>query len=303
MKVVLPSTHTTFNFPFRIIGSAGRYDTLSDCAFLDDTHIVCADRQMATLYLVKVDISSNKFTVLDSQTCIVDGKPIHFDLLYVYKNKVFSVSYDNFFFMCDISNNTFQNFSITELNKEDAYHGLSAASTPDVLYFTNMKRPTIASYNLNTQEKATIRCHGVRLKDVSIIDEDHFVVLSSDNGPVTGTQLEDGKVHPNSKPYNSHALIYNKNTGKLLDTYVLKATQIDSCVFHNGYCYITCTNANGVGYILRCRITPGYKFAEPAMFPTEGFPHGIAIHNGLLAYTSYTDSSLTVLNLAEMVFV
>ena len=64
MEIILPSSHIQFNFPFRIVGNAGRYDTVSDCRFIDEKHIVVADRQMASLYLIEFNISDKSYKII-----------------------------------------------------------------------------------------------------------------------------------------------------------------------------------------------------------------------------------------------
>jgi hypothetical protein len=302
MQIILPSTNKRFNFPFRIIGTAGRYDTLSDCKFLNDTHIVCADRQMARLYLIEIDISANNYTIKDSAECIISGAPQHFELIYVASAKVYAVSYANTLFSCDIISDKFCNMTTTVINRGDAYHGVIRLSETSV-YVSNMLNPTITEYNPTTGTNRTMQCvGGTRLKDIALIDADHILIISSERGPIVGRQLPNGSVDPYNKPYTSHALTYNRHTGALIDKYVLPATQVDACIVDADYCYITCTNASGGGFILRCTISDKYKLVNPSYTHTAGFPHGICIRNGLLAYTSYADSSLMISRLSDLQF-
>lgn len=302
MQIYLPSTNTQFNYPFRIIGTAGRYDTLSGCDFLDNTHVVCGDRQMARLYLIEIDISANKYTIKDEVECVVDGTPQHFELIYIANSKVYSISYKNTLFSCDIVADKFCNMTTTVINRDDAYHGVARASDTSV-YVSNMLKPTITEYNLITGAKRNMACvGGTRLKDVAIIDTDHILVVSSERGPINGQQLPDGTVAPHNKPYASHALVYNRHTGNLIDKRALPATQVDACIVDAGSCYITCTDASGCGYILRYTISDTYQLVNPHYIPSAGFPHGICIRDGLLAYTSYANSSLVISRMSDLQF-
>jgi hypothetical protein len=289
MKITLESSHKRFGFPFRLIGSAGRYDTLSDCAFIDESHIVCVDRQMAQLYLIRFDLSGSEYTILDTTTVVCDGVPQHFELISLCHTPtaiiIYSISYKNTLFSCTLINNKFGNFHTTVVNIDDAYHGVHAFGG-DSVYVTNMVRPTITEYNIKTKSRKSIVCsEGVRMKDVFPIDEHHLLALSSDRGPIVNVTY--------NVPYDSHVFIYNRHTGAVTAKHTLKNTQIDSCVYNAPYCYVTCTNSDGSGYLFRSKID-GYTFSEPTSISCAGFPHGIAIYKNLIAYTSYTDSALYI---------
>jgi len=302
MIIQLPSSPTQFNYPLHIIGHAGRYDTVTDCAFLDDTHIVCADRQMARLYLIEFDISNNTYDIKDTHQSIINGTPQHFDLIHVEGNTVYAVCYSNTLFSCRVISNKFCQTTSTVINQADAYHGVARAS-PTTLYLTNVKKNTIIEYNPLSKEKRTIVCiGGIRIKDVDVIDADHIIAISSDRGPITGRQLSGGKVVQVNAPYDSHLLIYNKHSDQLLDKFALHASHVDSCTVHDGYCYTTCTDMHGNGYILRCMISNMYHITDPAYTTTADFPHGICIRKGLLAYTSYRDSTVVISRLSDLQF-
>lgn len=304
MKIAFDSSPTRFGFPFRIIGNAGRYDTISDCEFLDDTHIVCIDRQEAKLYLIQFDLSGSTFTILDSQTVFCKGEPQHFEIISIRPAvgtnppTLYSISYRNTLFSCQIKNNKFCNFQTQIVNNDDAYHGVVSASH-DIVYVTNMIRPTIIEFNPKTGAKRSIICNGgTRMKDVAILDADHIIAISSDRGPISGKQNADGSVFPLNPPYDSHVLIYKKTGGAPLAKHILPGTQIDGCIYHAPYCYVTCTDVRGAGYIFRSKID-GYNFTEITHIPCAGFPHGLAIYGDKFAYTSYAESALFIEPLAH----
>lgn len=299
MKITFESTPARYNFPFRIIGFAGRYDTLSDCEFLDEHHIVCVDRQMAMLYLVRFDMSGNTHELLDSVLCICDGAPQNLELVSIAKtgtdhHTVYSVSYSNTLFSCEIRDNKFQNLRIRVINPPDAYHGVLSLTPQDVLV-TNMRRSAITHINLSTNKKTDIPCAGgCRLKDVAALDDTHLLVVSSEDGPVTRTRSTS-----RGPLYDSHLLIYERGTNRLVRRHTLPHAQVDCCIYREPFCFVSYTGMRGEGFILRSRITPEYQFSEVTMIPCAGFPHGLSIHGGLFAYTSYADSALYIHAIAE----
>lgn len=309
MKITLESSPDRFHFPFRIIGYAGRYDTLSDCDFIDDTHIVCADRQMARLYLIQFDLEHDTYTIIDTATCICNNKPFHFELISIKSANmqnpyitIYAVSYTNELFSCNIVYNKFTKFTTMVVNPADNYHGVLALEDGSV-YVTNMKQPTITQFNPKNGYKHTIKCsRGVRMKDVIVIDDPYIVALSSDRGPINGSKTADGTVQPINKPYDSHVILYNRYTGQHVCVHTLEKTQIDGCVYKAPFCYVTCTDVSGVGYILRLSIDlVARTFTDPVYIPCAGFPHGISIYNNMLAFTSYATSSLYIHNLSALV--
>jgi hypothetical protein len=298
MKITFDSTPVRYNFPFRIVGFAGRYDTLTDCEFLDEHHIVCADRQMAMLYLVRIDMTENTHELLESVSCVCDGAPQNPDVISISKtggnHTVYAVSYSNTLFSCEIRGNKFQNLRTRVINPPDAYHGVLSLTPQDVLV-TNMRRPTITYINLLTNQKTDIPCAGgCRLKDVAALGDTHLLIVSSEDGPVTRTRTTScGPL------YDSHLLIYERGTNHLVQRHTLPRAQVDCCIYCEPFCFVSYTSMQGEGFILRSRITPEYQFSEVTMIPCAGFPHGLSIHGGLFAYTSYADSALYIHTITE----
>jgi hypothetical protein len=300
MKIVFASDPGRFGFPFRIIGNAGRYDTISDCEFLDTNRIVCVDRQMAQLYLLSIDDDLTNYRILDSQTVICNRVPQHFELISIRTDHVtgtitlYSISYRNTLFSCNIVNNKFCNFQTTIIRPDEKYHGVLAFGADNV-YLTNMTHPSITIYNVKSGITRTIVCSGgTRMKDVAILDADHMVAISSDSGPTNGTLNPDGTVSPYCTPYDSHALIYNRHTAQLMARYTFPNTQIDGCIYVAPFCFVTCNDADGNGYIWRSTIDSSYQFTEVKTFPCAGFPHGLALRGDRFAYTSYSESALII---------
>ena len=160
-------------------------------------------------------------------------------------------------------------------------------------------RPTITEFNTKTEEKRSIPCNGgTRMKDVAIVDDDHILAISSDRGPINGTQNADGSLSAHNAPYNSHVLIYNRHTGgEPIAKHTFPNTQVDGCIYNAPYCYVTCTDVGGAGYIFRSNIDE-YTFTEITHIPCAGFPHGLAIRGDMFAYTSYGESALFIESLA-----
>lgn len=300
MKITFESSPARFGFPFRIIGYEGRYDTISDAEFIDDTHIICCDRQMARLYLLEFNVTNNSYTILDSVECIIDDQPQHFELLSYRNGTVYSISYKNTLFSCKLKENTFSEFQTVIVRSDENYHGVLAPPGTDTVLVTNMLRPTITEYNTKTGKSNTIVCSaGVRMKDVAILDAEHMIALSSDKGPISGQRLPNGSVSPINSPYNSHILVLKRHTGQLVSKYILEKTQIDGCTYDGDCCYVTCTAADGSGYILCCTFTEDYEFTDIKKIPCAGFPHGVAVRGDMIAYTSYSESALYIHKLSD----
>lgn len=300
MKIEFESSHERFKFVYRMIGSSGRYDTITDCVFLSDTKIVCADRQMATLYLIEFDLSNNNYKILNTKECIIDGKPKHFELMCIHgENKIRAVSLDNTILTFEIVDNNFINFKLIPVNKYDAYHGICPADN-DSVFVTNVVESTITNYNLNTLSKNTMYCKTAnKIKDGVMIDDDHILLLSSNGSPVSvGKEKEDEKI---KMPiiFNSYLGVFNIKREILVSNHLLSNSQVDSCIYVSPYCYITHTGTHGEGSILRYKIDKTYKFSEEKKFPCGKFPHGIAHYRNMIAYTSYKESALYIKRLKE----
>lgn len=296
MKIQFESSPDHYSFPYRIIGSAGRYDTITDCAFLDDTHIVCADRQMAKLYIIRFDLTTQTHTILDSKECIVNGRPQHFELISIKDNIVYGVIFEGTLFMCKIQDNAFCNFESVSIDPKATYHGLSTTDHTSV-YVTNTQLPTITEFNIPTRTKRSSYTipQGKRIKDIAVIDKDHLLVLSSDGAPSNAKHpTKDVPLSRHCKSYNSHVLIYNKATLKTIKSYALINTHVDSCVYLHAHCFVTCTPSTGESYIFHAKLDSQYNFTDPTNIPCAPFPHGISIYNDILAYSSYGESAIYI---------
>ena len=298
MRIVLPSLPSLFNASLKVIGSVGRYDTVGDCEFLSNNRILCVDRQMASLYLIEFDLSGNTHRIVNSVTAICDGQPQHFELIALRKHEtsttIHSISYKNTLFTCDLEGDTFRNLRTQVVRPGDLYHGV-VVSGPESVIVTNMRQPTITEFNTRTGAQTTMFCDGgQRLKDAAPIDTDHIIVVSSDFGPIDCTRRPDGSVTPHNRPYDSHVLVYDRRTAMRIARLVLPATQVDACIYQAPYCFVTCTDQTGTGTILRCKVEPDFSLSEPVHIPCASFPHGLAIHGDLFAYTSYGESALYI---------
>jgi hypothetical protein len=300
MRIVLPSSPERFGFPLRAIGACGRYDTVSDCEFLDDNHIVCCDRQMARLYLLRIDYAEKTMTVLDTKEFIVSGEPAHTELLCLQGSTLHTISYSDKLFSCDIVGGRFTNLRSTTVTAGEAYHGVCSAGFPNTVYVTNMRSNSITRYTTTTKAKSTMVCEGgVRMKDATLVGEDHILVLSSNRGPINTTRRPDGSISPTNPLYDSHALLYNRRTGARVATYLFKDIQVDGCVYYKNRCWVTCTDKDGKGSLWSAAITTDHRFADERVIPCADFPHGLAIRNNILAYTSYGDCSLTLHRISD----
>jgi hypothetical protein len=283
VKITLNSTSVQHKDPIKYFGDAGRCESLTDCDFVDDTHIVCADRQMGRLYLIEFNMNTGTHTMIDM---LVTNPIQHFDLLIVCDDTVYAVCYTYILFSCKIKNMKFTQPDLTKMNRKEAYHGLCRSPIGN-LVLTNMRDNTIADYSLQTKKTHNFRCReGVHIKDATFVDMSTLLVISTDGGPAATI----------TKLYNSHILLYNYKSGALLHKYTLVDTHVDSCIYDAPYCYVTCTSPTGGGYILKCFISDKYTITETRQIPTERFPHGITIRGDLIAYTSYEESSLVIKN-------
>jgi hypothetical protein len=239
---------------------------------------------------------------LDNKECIVDGQPQHFELLYYNPEiqTVYSVSYKDTLFSAKIIDNKIASYDAKVVEPGLRFHGV-ARSTDSTLYVTNMVQNTILEYNPSTGENRGFVCEGgVRMKDAAIINDDVMLAISSDNGPAVGREYPNVKLLGFYPPYDSHVFVYRRDTGKLVSKHIFPKTQIDAVVYYAPFCFVTCTDGfNGKGYLMRFTLDDTYKFTNPTKLPCAGFPHGIAIRNNILAYTSYTDSALYVHRLTE----
>jgi hypothetical protein len=268
-----------------------RYPTVTDIQFINDDLIIVAHRHASKIFLIK--INPPHYEILDTLIITLNGKPHQTEALQVLKNKIYLICYSEYLFIIDIC----EKLKITDIikvnNNKTPYHGIKKMN--EFIYLTPSRKSEVCEpiIQFNTINKTYFSLpigdikKKYRIKDILFINE-KLVVL-----PIiykTKTFISDSQ-------HKSNGMIglFSFPDFKLLDTKEFQNIHFDLGTNFNNK-FIICTQDQDGGFLYTGEVNNN-KIGGIKKISVAGFPHGVAIHNNLLAYTSYETSSVYILSL------
>lgn len=251
---------------------------MTACEFVDDSRIVCSNRQAAKIYLIQFDFSLKTWSLLDT----IDSSP-HFTEIIKKKGDTFYVtSYSGGYLTFKVIANKLRNLSFHRVNSLCNFHGVYPRQHDVFLADSRHKDPPgIVTVHSEARTRAYLLpgLEKKRIKDLCQAANGLWIVLASDSGPALLPEK-----------YDSHIALYSFSLPKgfkLKDMISLSDTHLDSVVEQGNMCFVTTQS-----HILKVRVTNRLCLAE--RINAKLFPHGVAVKDQFLAYTSYKESSLII---------
>jgi hypothetical protein len=268
-------------------GTKKRLATVTDSKFISDNKLVVAHRSNATLYLI--EISDNDYRILNRLLLKFNNKYYHPDLISIENNRIYMTAYTNISCIVDIVNDQLKFIKLIKIHEYILYHGCFVKN--NLMYYGGIKDKdkntplTIYDYNTNNTRNIKIN-YNRRIKTISIYNNNILLGVDGKNSDIT--------------IFDSWILYYTLNdTFDLLDSIYIPNTQIDGSVIYNNYFFITLHDAiDKCGYIYVGTIND-INISYVKKVKCNNFPHGIDVYNNKLAYTSYTNGSVTIHSLDE----
>jgi hypothetical protein len=305
MEIVISEPNSN-NTKERWFAGHSRYDTMTDVKFFDDTTLVLSNRMAAVLYLVKFDLSTSSFKILDRLLLAREGptvltpegfkkvsSPKLVDHINIQNNRIYYVSLDNTIGIVDIINLKFVKRGLLTVNDKVYFHGIDFhSSNPNLAYLSGaLHKPKLVLLNMTTMAVQSIILPGLEgrvIKATRFLDKKHLIVIAG-GGRISSS--EDQK----TRSYDGYIGVYSLPGFKCLDLVTLSIAQSDDVAVHNGFIYAI-TQGQYAATVLK------YKFEDSKLkklddFVVGGFPHGIDIRNGILAVTSMSKSSVQLFRL------
>jgi hypothetical protein len=289
MEIILPSINRC-NYPIRYFGIKTRYDTITDSVFINENLIVVASRQDATIYLIEIDIKNRTHKIIDTHICYQNNKYYNPDLISKMNNTICITTFRNDLYMVKIINNKIVFSEVISFDLKYNFHGVCTIND-NFIYLTDLKYSGIIieySRKNNIENKIILpKFEKKRIKNVIIINNNYIIGLACDGGP-------------HNKPvfYKSYINLYKKNGNNFDFIYGIELdnTHIDSGVYINNTCYITCQDENNYGTLLSFNINNN-TFDNLNKIKVNEFPHGITYYNNYIMYTCYSNSSVNIFNI------
>ncbi len=294
MDIVLEETLMHFVCTI-YMGERSRGASLTDVAFVSQNRIVAAHRCASKLYYIQLN-DSGGYTILDELVLTIRDKPHPTEMMDVIGSTIYLTSYTEYMTIIDIRDEKLVVRSSTRLNYVDTpYHGIEIFG--NFVYVTPSNKVTgddrIVVWNIaknKVEDRIELPNIGkiVRIKDVTHISEDRIVLIGI---------YKTGAGDMTAAGYKSNGFI-GLYTGKFeeLDRVEVESVHFDSITSKDGYFFATGADMEGgniyVGSIVNDKLSP------IVTHPTEDFPHGIAVYNDKLAYTSYKTSALYIRDIA-----
>jgi hypothetical protein len=289
MEIVIRDPNV-FNRKLLGLGTSTRFDTLTDIKFLNDTQFVCANRQSAKVYLVEFNHSNGTYKILHSLFVIDNNSPFHFDLLYLENNTIYAVELSNRICILYIRNNMIYKHSVFKLETNVSYHGITKHQTRLILSHSYLSSG-LTMYDTHTKQLQRIQSlnhlENKRIKQSAVFQNTILLVIACDGTPKT----KDFEIL-----YDSYLGAYNLDTLEYIGLQRIPNAHIDDLCVYNDDIYIT-AQQNNQGKLLIYKLIDTV-FHDVGSITVNEFPHGIDIRNGYIGYTSYKNSSVSILTVS-----
>ena len=272
---------------FFYMNNQKRVATVTDVKFVSANRLVVAHRAAAKLFLVEIVDGESRILdtlLLDTRHPDSSSRYFHPDLICLHGNSVFMSEYTNRSLVVDVVDDHLEIRNAFTICKEFRYHGCFTRN--QFILYGSVKGGTIGVYNTQTGVVQHLRtpCR-MRIKTIGM-DEDRNFIFGADL-PQAELSRPGARMDAELQLYQ-----YDKKGFTRLDVLELPDTQVDGHVFHDGLHYFAIHDGEEKrGKILVVRTSDG-KIERIRDVPCNDFPHGLDIRDGLLAYTSYSTSSV-----------
>jgi hypothetical protein len=276
------------------LGERSRTTTLTDVKFITSTRILVGHRYAGKLYLI--DIIGDSYIIRHTLEVTRDGKRIQTEAFVVVGDTVYMIDYTEYLYCIKIKNNILQQiYNIKLNNTKTPYHGVFYHEshlylTPSSRVHTNNE--PVVKFDLNTHTILSFKAFSstFRYKSLAILPNNNILLLL--NYKAYTTYMTD-KGHMTDSAIHLYSPSF-----ELLDSKEIRDVHFDYITVANNYFYATGANKDG-GFIYWGNISDRI-LSDVNLYPVEDFPHGITIHNDILAYTSYTTSTVYFIPLYQI---
>lgn len=268
-----------------------RYPTATDVAFITDNRIVALHRCGCKAYLIDLNPTKIVHTLVTQH----NGKNIQTEMIVYEKGKLYMNTYTDIMLVLVIENNQLKIIKSIQFVPGVPCHGLEARGgflyiTPSTSKLNNKEH--IVKYDLEKESYTLIESPDLklnyRLKDITFLCDDLIIILINFKAAthmIRTNHCSDGMIGLFDKDF------------RLLDSLQFPRAQMDSAISYNETTfYATIANDKG-GFLVKGCVENNKLVKSVEYIETVDFPHGIDIHGNKLAYTSYSDSTVCIIDL------
>lgn len=316
-QLVIPFSVEGTEYPKLFFGEKQRYSSMTSVAFINEHLLACASYCMHELYLVRFDLPSKMYEVLDSieTTGGADNESGPTDILcYRQQSDGRHILLASDFNNCSVTlyEVLLSDHKLKHLrsiwNRGCGFcHGVSFyPNDEDVLFFTTSgtTNPLCGVYGIRCSEEEhplpffAMQETGWLAKDVTFVDDNMMVAAFCNSAPDPNEQ----------RFYDTKLVVYQVdvqgNKSRPLDEFLLPQHHVDSVIYKDENLYATVEGAEQQGRVMVFKVdrVTG-KLQHKRDIDGFFFPHGVDVlpqpqpqHN-LIAVSEYGNSTVIIRNL------
>lgn len=288
MEIVIPEQGHPLGLKW--FRGMSRYDTMTDSQFLDETTLICANREAGKFYVVEFSLNPTYANVVFSIDTIFDGIFKHVDLFTIHKGYLYFVSLDNTIGIYKIENKTLIKHELITVPQKYYFHSITFhPAKENIVYLGSaLFNPRFIVYDISARtvvhDLVLPQLETYLIKDVKFVNE-QIIAVSGTGGLISPTNK--------TYSYNSKFAIYTSDTFECLDSLLLPETHTDGlCVDETGIIHLV-AQSNASENILRF-ILNNSKLTQIVGYSVPQFPHGIDIRYGKFTSSSLKNSSVFI---------
>lgn len=275
-------------FDIKWFRGISRYDTMTDVKFINKNTLIAANRECGKFYVVKFSLNPTSVNVVFTIDAIFNGIRKNTDLFTIDGNMIYFVSLDNTIGSLKFKNDTLILKDLITIPGRYLFHGITLyPDNKDIVYLASIYNPKLVMYNMKTKtilnEISLPKMETFLIKDIKFVDK-NTIAVSGNNGGIS--------IVNKNQTYNSGIGLYNATTFELFNFIELSNSHTDGLCFDGTYVYITCQGDSDEN-ILKFKVEAN-KLIQVKGYSLPKFPHGIDATNGIVACTTYSNSSICV---------
>ena len=284
-ELIIPIENLSLSTPQVFVGDKPRLSTVTSVIFLSPNLIVCSHFNGCKMFVIKFDLPTNTFDVIQELDTTYRGQKCETDLL--ASDKCGNIVSTNFFKNTCTSylyeNNRIRFARDLEYNAGNRVHGLKFIDKDTIAVTSRHDHSGIHFFDFYTgQMKAVYKTEEISIQDIALTSNDTLVMISG-----AGTPL----IRP-KQIYASRASLISfnikENTFTRIKDCDFPSAHFDNVISYENVLYITDQYNNKV-----LKLTPN-DLQLIGEIGGYNFPHGIDVRYGMIAVTNYGNNTISI---------
>lgn len=284
-ELIIPIENLSLETPQVFVGDRPRPSTVTSVIFLSPNLIVCSHFNGCKMFVIKFDLLSNAFEVVQTLDTTYNGQKCETDLL--ASDDYGSIVSTNFFkhtcTLYEYRDGKINYGRDLKYNAGDHVHGLKFIDKDTIAVTSRHNHSGIHFFDFHSSEKkAVYKTEEISIQDIALTSDDTLVMISG-----AGTPL----IRP-KQIYSSRASLIRFDIEKNIFTRIkdcdFPSAHFDNVISYENILYITDQYNNKV-----IKLAPN-NLQYLGELRGYNFPHGIDVRYGLIAVTNYGNNTISI---------